>query len=267
MLYLNPNKERILTFEVEINGVSKEEINGYVRFFIEGMEYGFPVAVEENKIFAQIKPLKELVNTPLKNGTIINARLDLLTTDQEFFSPWQDEIEIRSPISVEAKLSDNDKQETSNSKSKFSVKALVEDQFDEIINKTEPLIEKKTQTKTNVVSKPKPVKESISKPIPKPVEKKTELPKKKPITETKKVSVDALKNITQEGVYAYMTRAGSKNPTIQEIIYNQAMQKAGSSKPFDVLKEVVKILNRKSDFSNNMNENILKKMMEKQKKN
>ena len=53
MLYLNPNKEKILTFEVELSGASSSEINGFVRFFIsEDVQLGFPVVVTNNQIQA-----------------------------------------------------------------------------------------------------------------------------------------------------------------------------------------------------------------------
>ena len=54
-----------------------------------------------------------------------------------------------------------------------------------------------------------------------------------------------MKRITQEQVYKYMKKAGSKNPQIQEIIYGQAVTAAGSGEPYKVLQEVIKILKKK----------------------
>lgn len=103
MLYLDINEEKTLTFEVEINGVGCDEMCGSVRFQYEDMEYGFPVVIDESKITTVIKPLNKLFPN-IKNGTVFEARLDL-NTETYYFSPWQDEITVQAPVSVEAKLS------------------------------------------------------------------------------------------------------------------------------------------------------------------
>ena len=103
MLYLDINEEKTLTFEVEISGVGCDEMCGSVRFQHEDVEYGFPVVIDESKITSVIKPLKQLF-PDIKNGTVFEARLDL-NTETYYFSPWQDEITVQAPVSVEAKLS------------------------------------------------------------------------------------------------------------------------------------------------------------------
>lgn len=246
MLYLDPNKEKLLTFEVDVSGDACENIVSHVRLFIEGIELGFPALFKENKIIALIKPLRTFFKIPLKSGTVIESRLDVLSENQDFYSPWQGQIEIKSSFTVEAKLIGDDqvKKTPVDTNSKFTIKSIMEDQFDEIIEKAQPLQEKKKEVKPL----PKPVAKAVTKPQPKPQPKKLE-----PIKEIKthSLSVDTLKKITKEGVLEYMARAGSKNPQIQEIIYEQATSKAGSGEPFKILKEVVKILNRKSDMSQN----------------
>lgn len=52
-------------------------------------------------------------------------------------------------------------------------------------------------------------------------------------------------NMTESDIYAYMERAGTKNPQVQKIVYNQAESIAESSRPVDILKQVVKILKSK----------------------
>lgn len=246
MLYLDPNKEKLLTFEVEVSGDACENIQSHVRLFVDEVEIGFPAVFQENKIIAIIKPLRTFFKLPLKNGTLIEGRLDVLSENQDFYTPWQGQIEIKSSFTVEAKLIGEEKPKDKDSR--FTVKTLVEDQIEELITKTEPLQEKKAAPKPVAKSTPKPV---VPKAAPKPAPKPVAQVKKQVVTETKssKITPKDLQNITKEGVFEYMTRAGSKNERIQEIIYDQATQKAGSGRPFDVLKEVVKILNRKSDTS------------------
>jgi hypothetical protein len=107
MLYLNPNKEKVLTFEVELSGVEISEITGYVRFMVEDIEVGFPTIISEGEIKAIIAPLKSFLKKPLKNGSVFEAQLQLFTEDEEYFSPWKGEIEVKMPVSVEAKIMDD----------------------------------------------------------------------------------------------------------------------------------------------------------------
>jgi len=67
----------------------------------------------------------------------------------------------------------------------------------------------------------------------------------KVIEPLKKISKEEVKNISEEGVYEYMARAGTKNEKIQRVIYEQAEIAAGTSVPIDVLRHVVKILKKK----------------------
>jgi len=71
MLYLDPNKEKVLTFEVDMSGDACDEITSHVRLYVEDVELGFPAELKENKIRALIKPLRTLVKFPLRSGTLI----------------------------------------------------------------------------------------------------------------------------------------------------------------------------------------------------
>jgi len=208
MLYLNPNKEKILTFEVELSGATHEEVHGFVRFFItDNTQVGFPVVVGHNEIKAVITPLKELVKKPIKNGTVFEAQLDLYTTDQDYFSPWKGEIEIKMPVMIEAKLNDED--ETVFSKS-FGVKAKV-------------VKEKKS---------PSPLRKTTS-----------EDGGRNGLTEEeKKWTKNKLKNITHEQIREYIAKNKTKNPAIQDIIISEATKAAGTGDKYKVFVEVVKAL-------------------------
>jgi len=107
MLTINPNEEKTINFVVEINGVGCEEMDGFVRFAFEGIEYGFPVSFQGDEITATIKPLNEIFEGKLKNGMKLEARLDLAAPEHNYyFNPWADEIEIKMPVSVEARVID-----------------------------------------------------------------------------------------------------------------------------------------------------------------
>jgi acetylornithine deacetylase/succinyl-diaminopimelate desuccinylase-like protein len=107
MLTINPNEEKTITFVVEIDGVGCDEMNGYVRFNYGEVEYGFPVEFHGDEITATIKPLNSIFEGKLKNGMTLAARLDLAAPAHNYyFNPWADEIEIKMPVSVEARIVD-----------------------------------------------------------------------------------------------------------------------------------------------------------------
>ncbi|MBY9000884.1 MAG: hypothetical protein KGD64_08230 [Candidatus Heimdallarchaeota archaeon] len=223
MLYLNPIKEKILTFEVELSGASSSDINGFVRFFIsDQVQLGFPVVVGENEIQAVIAPLKNLVKNPVKNGTVFEAQLDLYTEDKDYFSPWKGDIEVRMPVTIEAKIADETNQGGGVRKAGVRVKSISE--------KSEKRKRNKEQIVEERLSKYRDIKTSNTKPI----------------REKKKVTKDDLKKyVNEEFIYKYMNRVGTGNEKIQQIVYDQAVNAASSGNPYKVLKEVVKILGKK----------------------
>jgi hypothetical protein len=66
----------------------------------------------------------------------------------------------------------------------------------------------------------------------------------KPVREAKKViTKDDIMNVSEDQIYIYMERAGTKNPDVQKIIFEQASQGAKSN--YEILRNVVKIIKRK----------------------
>lgn len=211
MLYLNPNKEKVLTFEVELSGASADEITGFVRFIVEGVEIGFPAEVRSGEIRSVITPLKNFLRKPLKNGAVFEAQLDLYTEDQEYFSPWRGEIEVKMPVRIEAKLSEDDSRRSSRFGAKVkSVKETGEKLY---------------------TSKPRGGRRPIT--------------EYKEIQPKKRVTQEVMENMSQEQVFKIMEKLGTTNPRIKELLYDQAASKAKTGKPADVLKEIVKIMGRR----------------------
>lgn len=240
MLYLDPNKEKLLTFEVEISGDACDEITSHVRLFVEGVEIGFPGELRDNKIIAYIKPLRSLVKLPLKNGTLIEARLDVLSKDLDFYTPWSGEIEIKSSFTLEAKLVGEDKPKKTSDK--FTVRSIIEEEI-------ETPKETKTPTKPVVVQEKK---REIFTPPPK--QKVTKIAESKPVESPKKketpkqlTEADIRNKVDLDFIKRYMAKAGSKNPVIQEIILNNARVEAKSGDPVKILKEVMKILQKPTE--------------------
>jgi len=208
MLYLNPSKEKVLTFEVELSGASASEITGYVRFIVEGVEIGFPAIISDGEIKAVISPLKNFLKKPLKNGTMFEAQLDLYTEDQDYFSPWKGEIEVKMPVTIEAKLSTEESKKGSNT---FAAKAKV------VVNEEETKTPRQRQPKQQII---------------------------KEIQNEKGWSKDKLKNITEEQIIEYMERSGTRNPQIQQLLLDEARNNVQKGGQLEVFKYIVKTLKK-----------------------
>ena len=64
-------------------------------------------------------------------------------------------------------------------------------------------------------------------------------------TTKKKISLQELKqNVTEEDIMSYIENAGTKNPKIKEIIYEQASVASTKHTPFEILRQVVKIMKK-----------------------
>lgn len=211
MLKLDVNKEKQLKFEIQIDGgVQTDQVSSRLRIEIDNIEYGFPAYVRRESITVDLPALKSVTARKLKEGEKVDVKLEIIA-DGHYLTPWNDTFTLSNPLVVEAKIIDTD-------------------------FKTDPVVETKlVQTSASETGNQKQggvaeasIKEEI-KEAPKP----------------KKVAKVDVKNITEEGVYQYMERAGTKNETIQKLIYEQAEQAAGSSKPVEVLRQVVKLLKSK----------------------
>jgi hypothetical protein len=217
MLSIDAKEKKLLTFQVEIDGVGCDDLVGFVRFMHENIEYGFPVDISSDTITAIITPLSEIFPN-LKSGTLIDMRLDMNTEDR-IFTPWKDEIEITMPVTIEAKLTDENDQKLINEDKKSGIKVKsVSESNKEIREKKEQMIEAKVNKYKNI----KPIRE-----------------KKKPTIE------DLKKHVNEEFIYKYMEKVGTKNKQIQEIIYEQATAAAGSGESYAIFKQVVKALGKK----------------------
>jgi len=260
MLYIKADEPRTLTFEVDIRGVGQGELKGYVRLFINDAEHGFPVSIDQGVITADIPPLTEIIRLKtMDDGDVIEARLDLMT-EQHIFTPWEGEVKVSVPMGIKAKLS-NESMKPVNSGSPVVAKVVETKEDKAASKKAEPVEEGLVDMKTDETNKEDykkelaelvaatvaqmglVPKETVQEPLmedkPAPKEKK-----KNTLTE-KQIMMKKLENITEAQVYKYMERAGTKNPKIQELVYEQAAAAAQSGKPYMILKKVVEILKKR----------------------
>ncbi len=260
MLYLKADEPRTLTFEVDIRGVGQGELKGFVRLFINDAEHGYPVSIDDGVITADIPPLTDSIRLKtMEDGDVIEAKLELMT-DQHIFTPWAGEVKVSVPMGIKAKLS-NESMKPVNAGGPMVAK-VIETKEDKAIGK-EKLAEFDTSEEKMLADTQEQYKKDLMAMVAdtikemglvpaQPVslmEKETKAPvresKKIPKVNKKEAMKKKLKNITREGVYHYMENAGTKNPKIQELVYDQAVAAAGSGEPFIVLKKVVEILKKR----------------------
>lgn len=231
MLKLDVNKEKELRFAVEIAGAQSGQVIGHLRLNLDGIEYGFPANIKNESITVTLPPLKCFSNRELKEGENVEVKLDIIS-DGNYLVPWKDTFKLSNPLSIKAEMVQVENDEVSEKpfiKTELVSEDSVDSSYDEDI-----LTEKIVKRLAKKISKNKSTLTSES--------KKEKIKEEK--TKTKKINTKDILNIDESGVYSYMERAGTRNPTIQKIIYEQAEQAAGSSKPVDVLRQVVKILKK-----------------------
>ncbi len=103
ILELNNLEEKSLVFNVQIQGIESEQLTGALRLLVDGIEYGFPVEFDGDEIYVKIPPINEVIKRNLKNGDIIEGRLDVIGNGM-YMHPWSGEFQVSTPVQVEAKL-------------------------------------------------------------------------------------------------------------------------------------------------------------------
>jgi len=220
MLSLNINEQRTLDFEVQLSGINPDQLNGALRFNINNIEYGFPAKFQNESIVVNIPPLNNVVIDNIKEGTTIQASLEI-NGNGFFLNPWSGEFLISNPVKMEAKIRNipnNDKYVSETPEIKIS-KLMSEDE--EIISESE--LDRSIEDKLNEVYK----KRNSTKPK---------------LKEKKKES--QLNLITEDQIYKYMAYMGTKNKRVQDVIYEQAKDNAKTNDLKDIFKEVYKSLKR-----------------------
>ena len=259
MLKLNVNEEKQLNFEIQIGGVQTDQVSSFLRIEIDEVEYGFPAHVGQESITVDLPALRTITARKLKEGEEVSVKLEIVA-DGHYLTPWTDTFTLSNPLVIEAKILDDNFKSTPAFKTKLVQTGKSGDQKQGVVVEAEE--ETEVKTVKEAVSSSASEEEMTEKIVSKLAEKlspmlfqdkkvvkeeKAVVQEEEEIVEEapKKISKTDVKNITEEGVYQYMERAGTKNQQVQKLIYEQAEQAAGSSKPVEVLRQVVKLLKSK----------------------
>lgn len=263
MLKIDASKEQQLTFEVQIGGVQYDQISGYFRVVLNEVEYGFPAKIGRESITVDLPQLNKIISTKIKESDEVDVRLDIIA-DGHYIAPWQDKASISNPLLIEAKIISNDftpttsiktklKEEDSSKKKSIEVKKIKSDDelmehiTEKLSKKLDKLIAIREQQSTeNKVEEIKTIKETknIEQLLNKTLDTFNISETKN--SKSKKISLKEFKqNLTKEDVMRYIKSKSTKNPDIQNMIYEQASALATIKTPSNILKEVVKIIRKK----------------------
>lgn len=234
MIKLSVNEKKNLDFQFELSGLSPNQIDMRLRTVIDGVEYGFPAEMRHESIHVTIPPLKTVVKRDFREGETFKASLDV-TGDGHFLQPWADSLQIHNPIKMEAKVKDGEYieeekkpelkvkvQEEKVEKPKNDLRKMVEERITKYINreksKSGGKVTKQQKSRVSTIRESKKSKKGMTK--------------------------EQFMSMTREDIMNYIKRVKTKDPRIQEIIYNQAVQAAKTSKPYKVFPFVMEIIGR-----------------------
>lgn len=113
------DESKVLEFKIDTSsGCSLEDLQGYLRFSFGGVEYGFPAKIQEGCFAVEVPPFQNVINDKLTESIsknkelIVKGRLDVIANNNTIVTPWQGDIDIEIPVSMnvsEGKLSKTQK--------------------------------------------------------------------------------------------------------------------------------------------------------------
>lgn len=151
MISMNINEIKKLKFGVAVSGVQARDLNGMMRILIDGVEYGFPTSILDDKILVEIPPLNDIVKSGLKEGRALKAKLDIVVGDTAI-TPWADTVNLIMPVTVEATITE---EESVKKKADKIIKLNLEDDISEKVSKPKKPKDRKLKEGTQPKKKAK----------------------------------------------------------------------------------------------------------------
>lgn len=101
MIQIKSNEEKTLLFDVMVEGIDSKLLSFKFRLNVNGVEYGFPSVIEDEKIKVSIPILENIL--PEGTSGIFRGKLEGIGDGKYFLSPWEDSVEIKIEPKVIAK--------------------------------------------------------------------------------------------------------------------------------------------------------------------
>jgi hypothetical protein len=254
MLDLNVNQKKSLSFELQVTCVDYKNITGSMVLEIDGVEYGFPVVVEQDSVSVEIPPLKNIIKREVNHGEKITSKL-ALNGEGFYLNPWVGEFEVKSPVQAEAKiiekapivkahiLGEVKKKEIKKEQKDNKEYDEIEDQIDDLEIKMigQPLTKERKANNSLITKTESTLKQNRSfEDLRDDILNRKEHPKPIIDEDNEHPNPKNLKDITDRHVYKVMEMMGTTNKKVQESIYEACSKKAGSDEPNKIFKEVVR---------------------------
>jgi len=214
MLSINIGKPKKLEFDFRVSGGSPEEIKS--RFVIQigdGIELAFPGQVSSSSIVVEIPPLSEIIKEVYEKDEV-EAYLEIIASDK-YLVPWKERVVLVMPVNVQAEVRSLKKQGKQKriSESRRKKEITKEELLEFVVKNLGPTLLSSFQE-----------------------EKKKKKSKKFSSLEEFK------NNLTEEDILTYIAKKGTKNRAIQNLVLEQAKMFSKSDEPYEILKQVIKIL-------------------------
>ena len=104
MIPINTKQSKDIIFSYHTAGVEPQDIRGALRMTIENVEYGFPIAIVDDRVIAKIPALETIIaDDILRENKIVPVMVEIIADDTRII-PWKDQLRIEVPIKVEATL-------------------------------------------------------------------------------------------------------------------------------------------------------------------
>lgn len=102
MITLRVDEEKILLFDIVMEGAESNELQIKFRIDMVDIEIGFPGFIEEDKIKVIVPPL----NTIIKEETfgVFRGKLRIIYDNKLYMKPWEDDVELKIEPKVGAQL-------------------------------------------------------------------------------------------------------------------------------------------------------------------
>lgn len=142
MLRLNVNKEKKLTFEVQLGGIAYDQVDSEFVVEFDNVKYSFPGVVGRETVTVQLPILKSIIGKKIREGDEAIVKLKVVS-DGQVMTPWKDRAILSNPIMVEAKIKDPDIIDVDDYPSQPHVI------IDEQVDKRKETVKKEKETKLN----------------------------------------------------------------------------------------------------------------------
>lgn len=101
MAIIDTSESKKMRFNVNIQGVDFKQLQGSVKFRLEGVEYGFPVDIMKDHISVDVPPLDDIIKKGLVDGETVECQLDIFG-EGFYMMPWTGKFELSRRAVVEA---------------------------------------------------------------------------------------------------------------------------------------------------------------------